>query len=145
MSGKKTVSFTGSNSVHTIHSSKPASNAPANSAAAKLNAAKPVAAKPVAAKLNAAKPVAEKPKEKPTLKSRAAEAFKYTQETASSAKAYLTRDPLTAFYEIGPWVLLIAIFLVFIIAGIAGLMGCSYDWSKLTPTFGLRDRIYVLG
>lgn len=130
MSGKKTVSFTGSNSVHTIHSSKPASNAPANSAAAK-----PVAAKPVA----------EKPKEKPTLKSRAADAFKYTQETASSAKAYLTRDPLTAFYEIGPWVLLIAIFLVFIIAGIAGLMGCSYDWSKLTPTFGLRDRIYVLG
>jgi hypothetical protein len=67
------------------------------------------------------------------------------KDSIIAKKDYIAKDPLTAFYEMAPWVLLISIFMVFIVAGIAGMMGCSYNWTDLVPTFGLRDRIYVLG
>ena len=120
---------------------KAAEAAEATKAAEAIKAAEAVKAAAAAVKI--APPPS--PAAKKTFKDRAQAAYKYTKEAAVAAKDYIKQDPLTAFYEIGPWFLLIGIFLVFLVAGAAELLGCSYDWTKLVPTFGLRDRIYVMG
>ena len=121
--------------------------------AAAAAAAKSVPLKPILKKGGPAatvvpagiRPAPRNPPPKKTLTNRAFEAATTAYTQAKAATNYVTNDPYTAFYEISPWVLLVSIFLVFIVAGIVGMMGCTIDWTNLVPTFGLRDRIYVLG
>jgi hypothetical protein len=54
-------------------------------------------------------------------------------------------DPLQTLCNVGPWLLLVAIFLVFQIGGIADFMGCSYDWRAMVPLFGMGQQVRVMG